>query len=176
MPSTITAMATILVLAILPSPGGQPAIDRHNLAVAVSSNNENGITGQVNIRPGRPHATLGAPNLAPYQTKLEVSDTSGHVVANVETDANGQLRVGLPPGTVRPQAAVARSLSACQRADDRRVAQEVQPSHGHLRQWDPLIRSRRLLATRELHRDDLGTPIELAGHGARLRVPEDGSP
>ena len=38
-----------------------------------------------------------------------------------------------------------RALSACQRADDRRVAQEVQPSHGHLRQWDPLIRSRRLL-------------------------------
>ena len=99
MPSTITAMATILVLAILPSPGGPPAIDRHNLAVAVSSNNENGITGQVNIRPVRPHATLGAPNLAPYQTKLVVSDTSGHVVANVETDANGQFRVGLPPGT-----------------------------------------------------------------------------
>jgi hypothetical protein len=99
MPSTITAAAAILGLAILPSPGGQPAFDKANLVVAVSSNDENGITGQVNIRPVRPHATLGVSNLAPYQAKLEVSDTSGHVMANVDTDANGQFRVALPPGT-----------------------------------------------------------------------------
>ena len=139
MPSTITAAAAILVLAILPSPGGQPAIDRHNLAVAVSSNNENGITGQVNIRPVRPHATLGTPNLAPYQTKLQVSDASGHVVASTETDANGQFRIPLPPGTciIKPL-----SPGPYPRASEQTVVvspREVQPGHGHLRQRHPMI-------------------------------------
>jgi hypothetical protein len=102
MPSAITAAAAVLGLAILPLPGGQSAIERHNLAIAMNSNDtasENGIRGQVNIRPVRPHATLGTPNFAPYQTKLEVSDGSGHVVANIETDGNGQFRKALPPGT-----------------------------------------------------------------------------
>ena len=82
---TIAALA-VLNLAMLP-------------ALAAPTAEEAGITGQVNIRPVRPHATLGTPNLAPYQTKLEVSDTSGHVVASTETDANGQFRIPLPPGT-----------------------------------------------------------------------------
>lgn len=68
-------------------------------ALAAPAADEAGITGQVNIRPVRPHATLGTPNLAPYQTKLQVSDASGHVVASTETDANGQFRIPLPPGT-----------------------------------------------------------------------------
>lgn len=66
---------------------------------------ESGITGQVSIRPVRPHATIGAPNLAPYQAKFDVLDASGNPVTSVETDASGNFHVPLPPGKyiLRPQ-------------------------------------------------------------------------
>jgi hypothetical protein len=66
---------------------------------------ESGITGQVSIRPVRPHATIGVPNLAPYQAKLDVLDANGTPVTSVETDASGNFRVSLPPGKyiLRPQ-------------------------------------------------------------------------
>ena len=66
---------------------------------------ESGITGQVSIRPVRPHATIGAPNLAPYQAKLDVLDANGNQVTSFETDPSGNFRVPLPPGKyiLRPQ-------------------------------------------------------------------------
>lgn len=69
------------------------------------ASSEGGITGQVSIRPVRPHATIGVPNLAPYRAKLEVLDSNGNMVSRVETDANGNFRIALPPGKylLRPQ-------------------------------------------------------------------------
>ena len=66
---------------------------------------ESGITGQVSIRPVQPHATIGAPTLAPYQTKLDVLDANGNPVTSFETDASGNFRIALPPGKyiLRPQ-------------------------------------------------------------------------
>ncbi len=66
---------------------------------------ESGITGQVSIRPVRPHATLGVPNLAPYQAKLDVLDASGNTLTSFETDPSGTFRIPLPPGKyiLRPQ-------------------------------------------------------------------------
>lgn len=66
---------------------------------------QSGITGQVRIRPVRPHATIGVPNLAPYQAKLDVLDESGKPVTTLETDPNGNFRISLPPGKyiLRPQ-------------------------------------------------------------------------
>ena len=66
---------------------------------------ESGITGQVSIRPVRPHATIGAPNLAPYQAKFDVLDASGNPVTSFETDPSGNFRIPLPPGKyiLRPQ-------------------------------------------------------------------------
>ena len=66
---------------------------------------ESGITGQVRIRPVRPHATIGVPNLAPYQAKLDVLDVSGNPVTSFETDPSGNFRISLPPGKyiLRPQ-------------------------------------------------------------------------
>ena len=64
-----------------------------------------GISGQVQIRPVRPHATIAGPNLAPYQAKFDVLDASGKSVTTVESDSNGNFRLSLPPGkyVLRPQ-------------------------------------------------------------------------
>ena len=66
---------------------------------------ESGITGQVRIRPVRPHTTIGVPNLAPYQAKFDVLDASRNPVTSFETDPNGNFRISLPPGKyiLRPQ-------------------------------------------------------------------------
>ena len=70
-----------------------------------SGSNETGISGQVRIRPVRPHATIAGPNLAPYQAKFDVLDASGKAVTTVESDSNGNFRLSLPPGkyVLRPQ-------------------------------------------------------------------------
>ena len=41
-------------------------------ATADNPSSETGISGQVTIRPVRPHATLGMPNAAPYEATVQV--------------------------------------------------------------------------------------------------------
>src|SRR6516165_10654022 len=84
------------------------ATDQMNTQLAANpspASTESGITGQVRIRPVRPHATIGVPNLAPYQAKFDVLNASGKPVTSFETDPNGNFRISLPPGQyiLRPQ-------------------------------------------------------------------------
>lgn len=78
------------------------------MAIATSEDdreNGSGITGDVIIRPLRPHATIGEQNLEPYRATIEVIDLNGRVVASVQSSPEGKFRIGLPPGTytLRPQ-------------------------------------------------------------------------
>src|SRR5436190_2320356 len=115
MPFTISR-AVLLSLLTLPALLGNAAhidaarmtTDGIRMQLAANPNpapTESGITGQVSIRPVRPHATIGAPNLAPYQAKLDVLDANGNQVTSFETDPSGNFRVPLPPGKyiLRPQ-------------------------------------------------------------------------
>ena len=95
--------------------GGQAGIlaaqrINENVTMEVSANNTEGrsesvITGQVSIRPVRPHATYGTSNVMPYQAKIEVFDSSGRMLTAFETDPNGTFHIALPPGkyVLRPQ-------------------------------------------------------------------------
>jgi hypothetical protein len=73
--------------------------------IAAETAEDSGITGQVGIRPVRPHETLGTPNLSPYQAKIDVVDSAGNSVTTFETDPNGSFRLALRPGkyVLRPQ-------------------------------------------------------------------------
>lgn len=115
MPSTMSR-AVITALVTLPALLGNAGVtnaarmttDGIERQVAANSNPapiESGITGQVSIRPVRPHATIGVPNLAPYQAKFDVLDASGNPVTSFETDPSGNFRIPLPPGKyiLRPQ-------------------------------------------------------------------------
>jgi hypothetical protein len=107
------AIAALVILpALLGSSGGtnmaHMTADGTRAQVAASPDqapSESGITGQVSIRPVRPHATIGVPNLAPYQAKVEVLDPSGRTVTSFESEPSGNFRVALPPGkyVLRPQ-------------------------------------------------------------------------
>jgi len=82
--------------------------DGRRAEVAVKTDDalsESGIAGLVNIRPVRPHQTIGTSNVIPYQAKVEVLDSSGKVVTTFESNAAGDFHVALPPGkyTLRPQ-------------------------------------------------------------------------
>lgn len=113
---TTTSRAAIHVVAILPvilvsasvTSVGQLRADSAPVEVTATSDKasgDSGISGQVSIRPVRPHETIGVPNLAPYQAKLEVLDPSGRSVTSFETDPSGYFRIVLPPGNyvLRPQ-------------------------------------------------------------------------
>ena len=50
------------------------------------------------IRPVRPHATLGTPNVASYEATVQVLDFSGQPVTTFRSDTAGNFRVALPPG------------------------------------------------------------------------------
>jgi hypothetical protein len=111
LPWVATAMLAV-GSALLGNPGvinltrptqGHPGIEI--IAARDAAHSEGGITGQVEIRPVRPHATLGTPNNQPYQARIEVLDASGRAVTTFESDASGGFRVALPPGkyTLRPQ-------------------------------------------------------------------------
>jgi hypothetical protein len=67
--------------------------------------NGSGISGRVDIRPIRPHATIGAPNVTPYQAMVDVLEPNGHLLTTFKSDVDGSFRVALPPGTyvLRPQ-------------------------------------------------------------------------
>ena len=112
---SITSRAAISALVTLPTLLGNASIDAARMTTdsirpELAANpdrapTESGIMGQVSIRPVRPHATIGVPNQAPYQAKLEVLDAAGHPVSSFETDPNGNFRITLPPGRyiLRPQ-------------------------------------------------------------------------
>jgi hypothetical protein len=74
-------------------------------ATADDPRSETGISGQVTIRPVRPHAILGMPNAAPYEATVQVLSSRGQPVATFRSDAAGNFRVSLPPGqyVLRPQ-------------------------------------------------------------------------
>jgi hypothetical protein len=79
---------------------------RPQIAAAVDDpRSETGISGQVTIRPVRPHATLGTPNVASYEATVQVLDLSGQPVTTFRSDTAGNFRVALPPGqyVLRPQ-------------------------------------------------------------------------
>jgi hypothetical protein len=99
---------------------------------------DSGITGQVSIRPVRPHETIGTPNLAPYQAKLDVFDASGHQVTSVDTDSTGKFRIALPPGKykLRPQSSGPYPRASEQ--NGRRASQELCTGARRLRQRHPL--------------------------------------
>jgi hypothetical protein len=63
-----------------------------------AANLQEGIEGQVEIKPVRPHVTFGEVNTKPYQTKIEVLDTQGRLVTSSETDPNGKFQIVLSPG------------------------------------------------------------------------------
>jgi hypothetical protein len=66
--------------------------------------NTSGISGQVLIRPIRPHATIGAENVTPFQASVDVLNQSGQLVTSFQSDTNGNFRITLPPGryTLKP--------------------------------------------------------------------------
>jgi hypothetical protein len=66
---------------------------------------DSGIEGQIIIRPIRPLELPGVANHRPYQATVTVLDQQGHPVTQFHSDAEGQFRVGLPPGvyTLRPE-------------------------------------------------------------------------
>jgi hypothetical protein len=75
------------------------------IAARDAARTDSGIAGQVEIRPVRPHVTIGVPDTQPYQAKVEVLDAGGHAVTTFESDPSGTFRIVLPPGkyTLRPQ-------------------------------------------------------------------------
>ena len=59
------------------------------------------------IGPVTPVTRAGQPNSRPYQATIDVLDQSGQVVTRFATNAQGQFRVALAPGTyvIRPESA-----------------------------------------------------------------------
>jgi hypothetical protein len=70
-----------------------------------SAPNSSGISGQVDIRPIRPHATIGVPNVTPYQAVVDVLAPNGYLLTTFKSETDGTFRVALPPGTyvLRPE-------------------------------------------------------------------------
>ncbi len=64
---------------------------------------QSGIMGQVTIGPSCPVMRIESPCPdKPFQTTLEVTDPLGeHVVAKIQTDAEGKYRLALAPGDYR---------------------------------------------------------------------------
>jgi hypothetical protein len=96
-----------------PTPEEQQAINQYMASLTAelrnpatpnapaSATGESGIQGQVTIGPACP-GPVSAENPCPdrpYQTTLTVLDQNNQVVAQVQTDTQGNFRVVLPPGT-----------------------------------------------------------------------------
>ncbi len=71
-------------------PAGTPLIGQ---CVAAS-----GVEGTVTLGPTQPVCIAGQPCSRPYQATLDVQDASGALVAETQSDAAGQYRLGLQPG------------------------------------------------------------------------------
>jgi hypothetical protein len=72
-------------------PAGTPLIGRCEAS--------SGVEGVVTLGPLTPVCVVGQPCDRPYQATLDIEDTSGQLVAETTSDANGSYRVGLRPGT-----------------------------------------------------------------------------
>jgi Carboxypeptidase regulatory-like domain len=102
----IVGLTLLSMSVIYSSAGGVPDMTMIVATTAIAaSESESGISGEVIIRPVRPHATIGEQNLEPYQATVEVIDPNGRPVASIQSDPEGKFRIGLPPGTytLRPQ-------------------------------------------------------------------------
>lgn len=66
---------------------------------------DSGIEGHIEIRPVRSVERPGVPSSAPYQATVTVLDGQGNTVTTFTTDAQGNFRRALPPGTytLRPE-------------------------------------------------------------------------
>jgi hypothetical protein len=101
----------MVVLALFASLGAIDTVrlkahaQRAEVTVSTDVAGESGIAGQVSIRPVRSHQKIGTSNSMPYQTTVQVLDSSGRPVTTFESDAGGSFRVALPPGKyiLRPQ-------------------------------------------------------------------------
>lgn len=82
----------------------QATITTRNVQMLVDAT-VSGIEGRVIIRPVRSVERRGVVNQRPYQAKITVLDGAGREIAAVESDAEGQFRVPLPPGSyvLRPE-------------------------------------------------------------------------
>jgi hypothetical protein len=105
---TLSAIAPMLLACPTASDAAQLAAEDMKLQAAKAISDaysDTGVVGQVIIRPVRPHATAGVPNWKPYQTTIQVLDPSGRPLTTFQSDADGNFRVVLPPGTyvLRPQ-------------------------------------------------------------------------
>src|SRR6267143_782173 len=82
----------------------QATVTVRNLQMVVNGS-ASGVEGRVIIRPVRSVERRGVVNQRPYQAKITVLDSAGREVATVESDAEGQFRVPLPPGSyiLRPE-------------------------------------------------------------------------
>jgi len=89
------AVGTVLVA----KPGGPVS------GASQGSSLDSGIEGHIEIRPVRPLERHGVPNSAPYQATVTVLDDQGRTVTAFTSDAQGDFRVVLPPGTyvLRPE-------------------------------------------------------------------------
>jgi hypothetical protein len=101
----IVGLTLLSVSMIYLSAGGVPHVTMIVATTANAASEKSGISGEVIIRPVRPHATIGEQNLEPYRATIDVIDVNGHRVASVQSDPEGKFRIGLPPGTytLRPQ-------------------------------------------------------------------------
>jgi hypothetical protein len=81
-----------------------------------------GIEGKVIIRPVRSVERRGVVNQRPFQAKITVLDGAGREVASAESDAEGQFRLILAPGSylLRPESPGAYPRAAPQRVVVRR--------------------------------------------------------
>jgi len=66
---------------------------------------DSGIEGHIEIRPVRSVQRAGDANSAPYQATVTVLDGGGNTVTTFTSDAQGNFRVPLAPGTytLRPE-------------------------------------------------------------------------
>jgi len=66
---------------------------------------DSGIEGHIQIGPVRSVERSGVPNSMPYQATVTVLDGQGHTVTTVTSDAQGNFRLALAPGTytLRPE-------------------------------------------------------------------------
>jgi len=98
-----------MLLSVVVIGSGESSMPHMTMNVATATTaaieSESGISGEVIIRPVRPHATIGEQNLEPYRATIDVLDSNGRPVASVQSDPEGRFLIGLPPGTytLRPQ-------------------------------------------------------------------------
>jgi hypothetical protein len=114
----------LVCVGLSPQAGGgfeQATITTRKIQMVVDAT-VSGIEGRVILRPVRSVERRGVFNQRPYQAKITVLDGAGRQVAAVESDAEGQFRVSLPPGSyvLRPESPGTYPRAAPQRVEVRR--------------------------------------------------------